>query len=100
MANNNDQLQDTSTEETGQQTVGEKTEGKKAEGKKAEGKEAEGKKAEGEEAEWEINKVLEVFKKSFKTKLILDVGLFIYFLGTIYSIVRFAIKQDPLVYTI
>ena len=39
--------------------------------------------------------------KSFKIKLVLDVGLFIYFLGTfIYSIVRFAVNQDPMVYNI
>ena len=45
--------------------------------------------------------MLKGLKESFEAKLILDVGLFIYFLGTfIYSIVRFAIKQDPLVYNI
>ena len=45
--------------------------------------------------------MIEGYKKSFKTKLILDVGLLIYFLSTfIFSIVRFAIKQDPLVYNI
>ena len=45
--------------------------------------------------------LIEGYKKSFKTKLILDVGLFIYFFGTfIFSIVRFAVKQDPLVYNI
>ena len=48
-----------------------------------------------------LNEVLEGLKKSFKAKLILDVGFFIYFLSTfIYSIVRFAIKQDPLSYNI
>ena len=48
-----------------------------------------------------INKVLKGFKKSFKVKLALDVGLFIYFFGIfIYSIVRFVIKQDPLGYNI
>ena len=45
--------------------------------------------------------LLEGYKKSFIVKLVLDVGLFIYFFGTfIFTIVRFVVKQDPLVYNI
>ena len=48
-----------------------------------------------------VNAVLKVIKKSFKVKLFIDIGLFIYFLGAfINSIVHFAIKQDPLVYNV
>ena len=48
-----------------------------------------------------MNELLKGIQKSFKTKLILDIGLFIYYMATfIYSIVQFALKQEPLPYNI
>ena len=98
--NNDDQLQETSLQvETDQQTVGEKKHHNLITKCIRQGdiKSALNVKTDT----GKVNRVLERLIISFNAKLILDVGLFIYFLGTfIYSIVRFAIKQDPLRYNV